>query len=317
MGFNFTPINYTKIRGIKTEDLRLTFTHDLVSADGVYGHSENEFDSIDLLMNMDINATIFAFYFTYGILDNLDFGVAVPFINVNMKVNPVAQINSYTFVKNGSANHHFGAEGDGANPDNLTKVLEGIDDDATGIGDIAFRLKYQFLDKSAIDLATIFEYRLSNGEKDDFLGSGDDRMRIALIASKIIGDIAPHINLSYELKNSDTQRDRFGLFIGYDQKITETITLAIDFLGEFEIGDQIKELTFPKERVATGNDGFEIRHSLTNLPNDDTDHLINGAIGFKFNPRKNLLIITNVFFPLNEGGLRADFIPTIGAEFSF
>ena len=68
MGFNFTSINYTQIRGIQTKDLRLTFTHQNV-AGPEYGDSDNEFDTIDFFMNLNVNASIFAFYFTYGITD--------------------------------------------------------------------------------------------------------------------------------------------------------------------------------------------------------------------------------------------------------
>jgi hypothetical protein len=315
MGFNFTSINYTKMRGINTEDLRLSFTHQNVGG-AAYGDSPNEFDTIDFFMNLDINATIFAFYFTYGIIDQLDFSVAIPFINVHIKTDPFAHINSYTFLTTGSANHHFGYTADSTFI--LAKRLDGIDDDATGVGDIALRLKYNFLKSSSVDLATVFEYRLASGDEKNFLGSGNDQMKISFIVSRIIGDFAPHLNLSYELKNSDTQRDRLGVFLGYDQKLNEKLTLAIDFLGEFEMGDQIKELTFPDPITATRPDGSYMQTtSPTNLPDYSNDNLLNGAVGFKFSPKQHLMIIGNVFFPLNDGGLRADFIPTLGVEFSF
>ena len=113
------------MRGINTEDLRLSFTHQNVAGDA-YGDSPNEFDTIDFFMNLDINATIFAFYFTYGIIDQLDFSVAIPFINVSIKTNPYASINSYTFLTTGSANHHFGYTADSTYI--LAKNLDGIDD---------------------------------------------------------------------------------------------------------------------------------------------------------------------------------------------
>ncbi len=315
MGFNFTRINYTKIRGIDTKNLLLSFSHQDVGELGVLGDSPNEFDVINFFMNLDVNASIFAFYFSFGVTDNLDLGVAIPMVNVSIKANPLAVVDSYTFVKNDSANHHFGD--DAANPV-LQKKPTPIDDDATGVGDIAIRAKYNFLKDKGVDLAALAEYRFATGDGSNFLGSGDSRVKLALIASKSFGDFTPHVNLGYEIKNSKTQRDRFGLFIGYDQKLSESLTLALDFIGEYELGDPIKDQVFPEPVVIQSPDGrFTKKVAYTNLPNSLTDNIINGSLGFKFNPKKSLMIIGNVFFPLNEGGLRADFIPTLGAEFSF
>ena len=314
MGFNFTYINFTKIRGIDTENLRLSFSHQDVGDPG-FGDSANEFDVINFFMNLDVNASIFAFYFSFGVTDNLDIGVAIPMVNVSIKATPLVEIDSYTFVNNDSANHHFGD--DVANPV-LQKRSTPIDDDATGVGDIALRAKYNFLKDKDVDLAALVEYRLATGEAKDFLGSGESRIKLALIASRSFGDFTPHVNLAYEIKNSKTQRDRFAVVIGYDQKLSETLTLALDFIGEYELEDPIEDQVFPDPLVVARPDGSYTKTvSYTNLPNSRSDNIINGSIGFKFNPKKSLMIIGNVFFPLNEGGLRADFIPTIGAEFSF
>lgn len=315
MGFNFTYINYTKIRGINTNDLRLSFSHQDVGTLGVLGDSPNEFDVINFFMNLNVNASIFAFYFSFGVTDNLDVGVAVPVVNVAIKANPLAVIDSYTFVKNDSANHHFG---DDAHNPVLQKRPTAIDDDATGVGDIALRAKYNFLKDKGVDLAALVEYRLATGDATNFLGSGGSRIKLALIASKSFGDFTPHANFAYEIKNSKTQRDRFAAFIGYDQKISESLTLALDFIGEYELGSPIPDQVFPDPVVITRPDGrYTKTVSYTNLHNSSTDNVLNGSLGFKYNPKKSLMIISNVFFPLNEGGLRADFIPTLGVEFSF
>lgn len=314
MGFNFTNIQYTKMRGVNTKDLRLAFTHQNVGND-LLGDPFFEFDYIDFYMNMDIRASIFAFYFTYGITDQIDISVAVPFINVGITAKPFAQINSYSYLTTGTAFHQFGSD---TTLPILEKSIEGIDDDATGIGDVAFRLKFNFLKSTTVDLASVLEYRMASGDDKNFLGAGDDRYKISLIASRIMGDFAPHVNLSYEYRSSDQQRDRLGVYLGYDQKITEELTFALDFLGEFEMGSQNKDLTFPGTVVAMRPDSsYSERIEPTNLPNYSSDNLINGAIGIKFNPKKTLMIIANVFFPLNDGGLRSQFIPTLGVEFNF
>ena len=120
------------------------------------------------------------------------------------------------------------------------------------------------------------------------------------------------------MKNNNKDPDDLEVYLGYDQKLSESLTFAIDFIGDFEVGQQSKELSFPDPIVVERPDkSFKETISYTNLPNTRNDNIINGAIGFKFQPKESLMVIANGFFPLNDGGLRADFIPTFGVEFSF
>lgn len=312
-GLNFTYINFTKMRGINTNDLRLSFTHQDVGAPGM-GDSPNEFDYIDMYMHMDINASILAFYSTYGLTDRIDLGVAIPIVNVKMKSDPTAIMNSYTFVNNDSANHFFG--GTRANP--VLEIQPGsIDDDATGLGDIAIRAKFNFLKNSSVDLAALAEYRIATGDDKNFLGLGSDQVSFFLIISKIIGDFAPHLNLGYKLNTGSTDLDEFLCHLGYDQKLSQQLTLAVDFIGDFELGAKDNALKFPKPVTVVRADGYKETIDITNIPDYKHDNIINSAIGFKYRPREDMLIVGNVFLPINDGGLRADFIPTLGMDINF
>ena len=316
MGLNFTYINFAKIRGISTQDLRLTFTHQDVGDPGL-GDSPNEFDTMDFYMNMNISASVFAVYFTYGVTDRLDIGIAVPFTNVKIKSEPVATINSFTFVSNDSANHFF--SGTQTEPV-LTKNPTPIDDDATGIGDIALRAKYNFVREKLIDFSAMLEYRLDTGDAENFLGSGYSTLRTSVIGSKIIGDFSPHLNLAYWKKFTDLDRDEFEFVVGYDQKIADWFTLVIDILGRFDLGDPVENQQFPEGVNITrtvGSTDYVTFVSLTNMPNYTHDNLIDAAFGFKMLLKESLLIMGNVFVPLNDSGLRADIVPTLGLEFSF
>jgi hypothetical protein len=316
MGLNFTVINFQKIRGISTQDLRLTFTHEDVGDPGM-GDSPNEFDTMDFYMNMDIAASVFAFYFTYGVTDRFDISVAVPFINVNIKSDPVAEMNSFTWVSNDSANHFFG--GTQTEPV-LTKSPTPINDDATGVGDIALRAKYNFVRDKAIDFSAMLEYRMASGDADNFLGSGFSSLRSVIIGSKIIGDFAPHLNLAYWKKFTDVDRDELEIILGFDQKVAEWFTLVVDVLGRFDLGDPIESQEFPENvsiNWTVGNTNYTKIVSLTNIPNYSKDNILDAAFGIKMNLKQSLLIIANVFVPLNDDGLRAGVVPTLGMEFSF
>ncbi|MFQ5676682.1 MAG: transporter [bacterium] len=314
LGLNLSFLNLSKLRGLDTEDIRFTFTHQDVGAPGL-GDSDNEFDTIDLFMDLDLNATIVALYLTAGITNNFDISIAVPFVNVSVKANPIAQVSSFTFVSNDTANHRFG--GTPSEPI-LSLRPTPLNDDDAGIGDIALRAKYSFLRGKTFDLAGLLEYRAATGDEENFLGAGSSTFRAMLIASTIIGNFGPHLNLAYDRRNSDLDPDDIAFFVGYDQKLATGLTLAVDFLGEFEIGDAIEALRFEKSATLERPVGNAVREvMLTNIPNFSHDHNLNASLGLKFNPKPEFILIGNVIVPLNDGGLRSDFIATVGFQLGF
>lgn len=325
MGFSFSYLNFTKLRGVDTDDLRFTFFHEDVGGPGGPGPSGtigddpngNEFDTIELRLNSDFSASIFSFVFTYGLTNRMDIGLAIPYITVSMKGTPSARVIPRTALsRQDTASHHWGDE----NIPQYAFEPTPLNDDAVGIGDIAIRAKYNFVRNDNMDFAGLVEYRPSSGDKDDFLGAGDPSLRFQMIFSTIRGNFAPHINIAYENRGSSVDRDEIELFLGYDQKLTDWLTLGIDFMGEFEIGDEVAELRFPEPLTIQGAGpwaAFTETVSATNIPEFTSDHNINAAFGFKLNPKQNLIIISNVFMPLNDGGLRSSFIPTAGFEFIF
>jgi hypothetical protein len=315
LGLNLSVLNFSKLRGLKTEDIRFTFTHQDVGAPGL-GDSDNEFDTIDLFMNLDLNATIVSFNLTAGITNNFDISIAVPFVNVSVNADPIARINSFTFVSNDTANHSF----PGGTPSEPILSLRPtpLNDDDAGIGDIALRAKYNFLRGKTLDLAGLLEYRAATGDEENFLGTGNSSFRAMLIASTIIGNFGPHLNLAYDRRNSDLDPDEIELFVGYDQKLATWLTLSVDFLGEFEIGDGIEDLRFGKSVTLERPVGNAVREvMLTNIPSFSHDHNLNASLGLKFNPKPEFILIGNIIVPLNDGGLRSDFIATVGFQLGF
>lgn len=318
LGINFNYLGLDKLRGIDISQTRFTFTHEDVEQEGL-GDNINEFDTVDLFMDLKLDAAILAFIATVGITNRLDIGVAVPFVNVSMQANPRAEITSFSNAFTGSPNHFYG---DSLNPQ-LEKTLDAVDDNASGIGDIAFRAKYNFLKDKVIDMAGLVEYRAATGNSANFLGVGDPSLKGVFISSATLGNFGPHLNLGYNARLSDLQRDQFEVFLGFDQKLAETFTLVVDVLGRFELGSEIEQSKFPEDIPIKGNPGGELtvdlvrNISVTNIPLTSNDHIIDAAFGFKFAPKEGLLFLGNIFVPLNDGGLRSDIAPTVGVEFTF
>lgn len=63
---NYTYLNLAKFRGLPTQDIRFTFTHEDVTNDGALGESPNESDTIDLLPGFDVDAQVMAAIATWG-----------------------------------------------------------------------------------------------------------------------------------------------------------------------------------------------------------------------------------------------------------
>lgn len=322
VGGNLSFLSMNKFRGVDVSDMRLTFLHQDVPPDTGLGDRLSEQDYIDLFLNMDLSATVLATYATYGVSDHFDIGIAIPFVSVSMKSDPVAVMNSSSYEVSGSALHFWG--GTAADP-----LLElhptAIDETATGLGDIALRAKYNFMSDRDIDMAVMTELRLATGDADNFLGAGDPSYKFVLMASSELSGFAPHVNLGYDVRTSDLDRNDWEISFGYDFQPVETVTLIADWIAEIEVGDEIDELQFPEPTVihpvnpTTGDPIVPISRTIssTNVPNTGNDNISNASFGVKYHPSEKFLLIANFLLPTNDNGLRSEFVPTIGFEYSF
>ena len=77
------------------------------------------------------------------------------------------------------------------------------------------------------------------------------------------------------------------------------------------MGDSELELPEPVTLEAP----FE-RTVLPSAVPDRRDDLINGSLGFKLTTGGGVTLVLNSLFPLNEGGMRPDFVWTVGLEYA-
>jgi hypothetical protein len=134
-----------------------------------------------------------------------------------------------------------------------------------------------------------------------------------------VGDFGPHANLGYNFRTSDLQRDDIEFIAGFDQKLTDDVTFAVDLLGRFQVGDQVAAFDFPRTATISRPiaDGVYSRtEQLTNIPDATRDDIIDLSAGIRFAPKPSVMVVGNIIVPLNNGGLRSDVIPTIGIEFT-
>lgn len=328
VAFNYTYLNLIRFRGIPTNDIRFTFAHLNVNPAN-FGNPQFENDFIDMFLNLDVNASISVLFATYGVTNKLDVNVAVPFVHLSLNGRAKASITSLTFGRIRSNNptaegaaHRFG--GSLLNPILDADTLYSAS--ASGLGDIALRVKYSFLRGAGVNMAALLDVRFPTGEENDFLGTGETNARVSGIVSKKMGNFTPHLNLTYEKRPIDFDSDQLEIVAGFDQKIASGVTFAGEFFGAFALNNAETIKFFREDTVeisdsfrgTTGATGSLTRKvDLTNIPHRKNDQMFDVSLGFRIAPSERLLILGNVIVPLNDGGLRSSVAPTLGVNVNF
>ncbi len=240
-----------------------------------------------LQLNFDVDITnhLFSFYGTYGITDRWDVSILVPIMQVQLDVESTAKILNRT-RKKGRNGKILGFSFD--SKDTTGDIVSGA---STGIGDIFLRSKYNLFTSEWIDFSPALDIKLQTGNEDELLGTGRTSVEPFFILSKSFGRFTPHINLGYEFNSGSEGKDRITYTAGTDYgfgKGNNHFAVALDIIGSHKI-----------EKTEIGN------------------NIVDFSTGFKWSPRSGMLLFLNVQVPLNEDGLRADWIPTVGYELNF
>ncbi len=134
---------------------------------------------------------------------------------------------------------------------------------------------------------------------------------------------SPHINLGYQWNGDsvlagdvvtgkeEDMPDLILLTVGADIGISETVTLAVDILGQRVIDSpRLAPSTF------TGLDPAGTQFPDIGFTGEESFNEISAAVGAKFNPFKTMLINVNLLISLDDNGLRDDLTTLVGIEYS-
>jgi hypothetical protein len=304
IGAGLTNISFKTIRGTPLDQLVFNLAHEDRPPVGVLGDPLLENDIIEVRMNLQMSLSVATFFLTYGLSDRVDVGLAVPLVRTSLEGRSVAQIFPF-----GSEVVHF-FSGTPENPElRATAVTYGS---ATGLGDLAVRLKANLVSGERFGLAVMGDARLPTGDESNLLGSGHTVLRTNAIASAQFGSFAPHVNLGYQLRTGAGRSDDFLATVGFDQPMAPWATLAVDVLSEWELGTP--------DLVLPGPIQFQAPFPRTVIPTniaDRKDHRVIGSFGFKFQTKGGPLLIASGLVPLRAGGLQPYAAWNLGAEFNF
>lgn len=316
VGVNATHLSLDRFRDMALDRMQYTFAHQDVDTSGVLGDTAPEVDLITVAPNLDVNATITAFYATYGVSRSLDIGIAVPFVWITMRGEARANVNSFTLVGPiGRALHSFGGS---LTAPELTRSIP-YDVSAKGLGDIALRAKYRLPTGSATGVALLVDVRLPTGDERDYLGTGDLNARFSVISSRKVGDFTPHLNVGYDYRGANLDSDEFEFAVGFDQKVGAGLTVAADLLGAFDLdGSETIDLTGEPISLLFTNSETGVQFTQTfprsNVWAADRDHSLQIALGGRWAPVEQLQVLGNVVVPLLNRGLTSTIAPTLGVS---
>jgi Putative MetA-pathway of phenol degradation len=319
-----------------------SFLHSCPNQDGLTGSYAGDpcfvRDFIQTTNNIDLTVHQYTLYATYGITRHLDFSVAVPILNISMKVDSNATIVQNSFGPGGSAFHQF-------DPTVVTSCgstspcLNGAfssSGSASGIGDVVLRGKYELYHGERFGFATGVDVRLPTGDEQNFLGSGAIGVRPFGVIS-YGARISPHAEVGYEVNgksilagnfvatNTNTKAglpDRFVYIVGADASIIKRLTGSFDIYGQRLFGvPQLFSSSFTDFGKCSDINCTTLTpgtmHPDVAIRGNVDYNIINASVGLKYRLFSHLVLTGNVLLKLNDSGLRATAVPLVGVSYSY
>lgn len=315
VGASYNSFHYSTLRGVDLGNIPLVFTHantDTPACDSIAGTDcapmgvpvlENEIMLFRL--SLDVNVKLTSFVLTYGLTDRVDIGVALPIVSTSLHGVSHAEIVPF----GGTTAAHFFA----GTPDNpVLNATRSVEGSATGLGDVAVRLKANLRHSEQTSVALLADARFPTGSEEDLLGSGEFSGRLLAVMSARHGNFSPHVNLGYLYRGGDTRTDAVTATLGFDHLMAPWATVAVDLVSQLQVGDS--HLDVPGTILI--EEPFQRSIATSTIP-DRRDDIVDGSFGFKFTTGPSTTIVLNTLWPLNRGGLRSNVLWTIGAEYNF
>jgi hypothetical protein len=282
VGVNWLYANYNSIAGQDLDGRELRTVRAVQNLPGAVGTLE-----------MDLSSTSVVTFATYGLSNDLDLAVLVPWTRVSMSATSVLGVGS-------------------------TAILEGSvpSTSAAGVGDVVLMGKYRFWRGDAGGLAAQLQLSLPTGDEDDLRGLGTTRALLSAIWSRE-GRFAPHANIGYEFWSDDAAvsdsgvaaTGQFKYAFGAEYAAHPRATVVVTALGRRVLGGVrpgYESITIP---------GFGAIEAL--VPTDESLNIFSIAPGLKWNAYSNLVISAHLLSALVNDGLRSDTTPMIGVDWTF
>jgi hypothetical protein len=304
MGANVSAMHFERLRGVRMDGIDFNFTHEDTPPLDTLGSPFFENDVIGVGVAMDVSLLVTTFVASYGLVDGVDLSVAVPVVHTGVQGSSVATIHPAGYP----SPHRFA----GTDSAPVMIAVAGMDGSATGVGDVAARLKINVTQSKAFGASVLLDGRFPTGDEENLLGAGAFSGRGFAIASATFGTMSPHMNLGYVFRDAKLSNNSVIAVLGFDNAVSASTTLAVDLLSEWQLGESKLDIPGPVQYQ------LPYAHTVTptNIP-DQRDDLMSASIGFKFQTPRGILLVTNALFPLRNSGMQPSVVWTGGLEYNF
>jgi hypothetical protein len=219
-----------------------------------------------------------------GATDRLDISAALPLVRLKMSGERIDTLRGTPFLQ-------------------ATAVV-----DASGVGDLILRGKYNALRAGGTGLAVGAEVRLPTGAEENLLGAGELSFKPRLIGSAELGPVSVHSELGYLLGGLSRELD-------YNAAVAVAASSRVTFIAELlgrrlESAGRLTETVAAHPRLA----GVETIR-LSAVPEATYRALAIGSV--KWNVGETLLLTGSVMRSVTGTGLTARLTPTVVLEYSF
>jgi len=286
-------LDHLAFRGLKHQDC--------CGGPNTPGDPAFERDTADIVFEkFKLQSHVISLFATYGVTDHWDVNVLLPIVRTELEARAVAVLHNTTIPPT----HFFNL------PAGTTREIGETSDEKTGIGDVKLRTKYTLLDGDPIALAPALTLSLPTGDQRDFQGTGDTTITPLLAVSKELSIVDLHGAFGFEVNADSLDRSRIRYGAGATVQVIKQFAFLLDVIGNSNIEHATLTAKVPIFRGTqfVGNE----KHS-----SDFRTDIVDLAVGFKANIAGTAVAFFDVLVPLNDDGLRADFIPTAGLEASF
>lgn len=301
---NVSAMHFERLRGVRMDDVQFNFTHENTPPVDTLGRPFFENDVIGVGVAMNVNLIVTTFVASYGVVDGVDLSIAVPLVHTSVEGTSVATIHPAGFP----SPHRFA----GTDSAPVMTAVSGMDGSATGIGDVAARLKINLTQSNSFGASVLFDGRFATGDDENLLGSGSFSGRGFAIASAKFGTLSPHANLGYVIRDAELANNSLIGVLGFDNAVSTSTTLAVDLLSEWQLGESKLQVPGPVQYQSP----YPHTVDPTNIP-DQPDDFLSASIGFKFQTPRGILLVANALFPLRNSGMQPSVVWTGGLEYNF
>ncbi|MBI3770370.1 MAG: hypothetical protein HY271_18020 [Deltaproteobacteria bacterium] len=259
--------------------------------------------------DLDLEAQLVDFSFMYGVLDDLDVNIDIPVVR--------------TFVRSAITERTLDPRfavflTPASRPDIFDDFA--ARGSALGVGNIRLRSKYVAV-TNPVRLAGLLDLVLPTGSPGNFQGTGDTRLGTFLIASQTVGEIfEPHAQAGVEFNCANVDHSQAKYSAGVTTQVASFAALTLDFLGRSEFAATThvpSSARFPASKDGQFTETVPPFHGEPILVSIHRNDILDLAVGGKFSITPQAIFFATVILPLNDDGLRADFVPTVGLEATF